>query len=146
MIKIILAATFTLSFSLASAQGTHMPTRFGTLSTNDESILLLNGKPFRPGVVGNNGLKLVALVQDDETDIAIIENYGGNACPLLIRIVALSKEGQKVSPEFGSCSDLVSYTLKFGELQISMPKMQGKGNDVYKVQSGVVTVGGRPVK
>lgn len=146
MIKTILAATLALSFNLASAQGAQMPTRFGILSTTDESILLLNGKPIKPVVAGNNNLKLVAVVQNDEMDTAIIENNGGNACPLLIRIVTLSKGVPKVSPEFGSCSDLVTYTLKDGELQITMPKMQGKGNEVFKVQSGVVTVGGRPVK
>jgi hypothetical protein len=146
MIKTILAATLALHFNLASALGAQMPTRFGTLSTNDESILLLNGKPVRPEVAGNTSLTLVAVVQNDEADIAIIENNGGTACPLLIRIITLSKGIPQVSPEFGSCSDLVSYTLKGGELQISMPKMQGKGNEVFKVQSGVVTVGGRPVK
>lgn len=146
MIKTILAATLAMSFNLASAQGAQMPTRFGTLSTNDQSILLLNGKPVKPEVEGNNRLKFVAVVQDDETDVAIIENVGGSACPLLIRIVTVSKGAPNVSPEFGSCSDLVSYTLRDGELQISMPKMQGKGNEVFKVQRGVVTIGGRPVK
>ena len=146
MTKTILAAMLALSFNFASAQGAQMPTRFGTLSTNDESVLLLNGKPIRPEVSGNSGLSLVGVVQNYETDIAIIENNGGNACPLLIRIITLSKGVPKVSPEFGSCSDLVSYTLKDGELQISMPKMQGKGNEVFKFQNGVVTVGGKPIK
>ena len=146
MIKTILAATLALHFNLASALGAQMPTRFGTLSTNDDSILLLNGKPVRPEVAGNTSLTLVAVVQNDEADIAIIENHGGTACPLLIRIITLSKGILQISPEFGSCSDLVSYTLKGGELQITMPKMQGKGNEVFKIQSGVVTVGGRPVK
>ena len=48
----------------------------------------------------------------DEEDAVLVQSKGGSACPALFRLLMLSAQETRVSPQFGSCSDLAKATLE----------------------------------
>ncbi|RYH55850.1 MAG: hypothetical protein EON54_12490 [Alcaligenaceae bacterium] len=123
-----------------------MATRYGKLTVNDALALQLNGKVVAPIVEGNSGLQFLSLYQIGDADVVVLQSVGGTACPIQLRLVTVRASGLRVSPEFGSCSELVTHTFDGEVVTFSMPKMQGKGNDVFRYAKGVVTQAGKPIK
>lgn len=144
MLKKALIAAATLAVSHSAVAD--MPTRFGKLTVDDALVLQLNGKPVKPTVEGNSNLRFLSLYQTGDADAVVLQIVGGTACPVLLRVVTVSAAGLKASPEFGSCSDLVTQSFDGDVLTVSMPKMQGKGNEVFKYANGAVTQAGKPIK
>lgn len=59
-------------------------------------------------VAGNNALHIVAHAERQSSDLVLLQNLGGTACPALYRIATISSAGIRVTPEFGSCSDIAA--------------------------------------
>ena len=81
-------------------------------------------------VQGNSALHIVAHVELQDTDLVLLQDTGGTACPALYRFALLRREGIRVTPEFGSCSDLATFTLQDAadgteEPQLAMPGFLG---------------------
>ncbi len=105
-----------------SADGVTTP--FGELTVSD-NVLLLNGKPVNPRVEGNNSLGFVAQVALKNRRAVLVQNNGGTACPATYRWVTISDGSYVISPEFGSCSDLVKVATVSETLVVTMPGFAG---------------------
>ncbi|WP_124597038.1 hypothetical protein [Burkholderia stagnalis] len=105
-----------------SADGVTTP--FGKLSVSD-NVLLLDGKPVNPRVEGNNSLGFVVQVALKNRRAVLVQNNGGTACPATYRWVMISDSGYTLSPEFGSCSDLVKVATVSETLVVTMPGFAG---------------------
>lgn len=116
------AAGTVMKVDAPSADGVTTP--FGKLSVSD-NVLLLDGKPVNPRVEGNNSLGFVVQVALKNRRAVLVQNNGGTACPATYRWVTVSDGGYTVSPEFGSCSDLVKISTVSKTLVVTMPGFAG---------------------
>lgn len=90
-----------------------LKTRHGMVSVREEdNTLLFKGKPIKPAIEGNSGLDIVANYEMGATDVLLLQSSGGTACPALFRFVNIGPGGVlRVSPEFGTCSDILYPTF-----------------------------------
>lgn len=99
--------------TIAMAPATHfsetkVKTRYGVLGVNaDDNTLQFKGKPLSPAVEGNNSLRIVASYALGKNDVYLLQDNGGSACPALFRFATVSAAGVRVTPEFGTCSDII---------------------------------------
>ena len=165
MLKTISALLF-ITLSATQVMADEMQTRFGKLTATDrfakgDAILRLNGKQIQPKVEGNNGLSFVKVFQIGDSDAVLVQNDGGNGCPATYYLLTLSAKSTTVSPEFGSCSDLVETQQNGPQITVTMPGFASARDEAkmsaaqrkklyapktYVYKAGVVYEGGKPVK
>lgn len=69
----------------------------------------------------------------DKTVVLVTVGSGGSGCPVQYRFVLVRKNGTvEVTDEFGTCSDLPAVSINQGEINVSLPDMGGRGNEVWK--------------
>jgi len=68
---------------------------------------LVNGRPVSPEVRGNSALNFVRKFAIGSTDIVLLEDVGGTACPELFFIVSVAANSAHPTREFGSCGALL---------------------------------------
>lgn len=131
MMKLLVACGLLLfAFQLHADE---LISRFGVLSTNLQQTLLLNGKPVNPKISGNNSLTFLAIFRNlggnlgQDSDVVLIQNNGGTACPALYHVATITSSGIKVTPEFGTCSDLIDYAKNKDTLTFALPRMDRLG-------------------
>lgn len=79
-------------------------TRFGTLEM-DHGKVIFKGQPLEPPIRMNSGMDLGEPFHIGATDVVLVTNYGGTACPAQYYFVTASKSGAKGTPAFGTCND-----------------------------------------
>lgn len=152
-------AAIALSSSVCFAIDDEEPkTRFGTIEVNESKELIFNGKQVSPDLVGNSALRILAVHAVGQTDLVLVEDEGGSACPFQFNVVTLSKHQAVVSPTFGTCSEPRTVKLLPQGLLISMvgfmgPAAQprdreraGRKKFVYEFKRGVLTENGKLLK
>ena len=91
-------------------------TRFGTVSVrDDDKALLFKGKPVQPAIEGNSNLHIVARYNGALTTYCCYKTPA--AAPATQFRIAILAKGLKISPAFGTCSDLIypSFDVKRGD-------------------------------
>lgn len=133
-------------------------TRFGSLTVSKDRVLLFNGRLLDPSIVGNNGLDLGKPIRIGATDVVLVRDNGGTACPFLYYFVSVSKSGAKATPSFGTCGELtkikrigksISVTLRDyrGPFEAEAERQKAaKERHVFTFRTGVVTENGKRVK
>lgn len=122
-------------------------TRQGTLTVGEDNTLRLRGKPILPQVQGNNFLNLLMHYEIGQQDVILLQNSGGGACPALYQFVILQAGSAKATPEFGSCSDIMS--PRFDGQQTITIDMVGKtamSKETYRFAQGRVLHRGKEIK
>lgn len=69
--------------------------------------MLFKGKPVAPAIEGNSSLSIVANYEIGQSDVLLLQNTGGTACPALFQLRHRERRGLRATPEFGSCSDII---------------------------------------
>jgi hypothetical protein len=160
MRKYTLALTLVLLVcGSARAQETNtVDTRFGSLTVNDEGVLLFKGTPVKPAIQANNSLDLSKAYQIGNSDVVLVTDNGGTACPATLYFVTLTKSGAKVTHPFGTCSELVETKRTGDSISVSMPGFVGpfesrraqnraaRERHVFIYRAGIVTENGKPIK
>jgi hypothetical protein len=100
-------------------------TRFGTLSVGHEETLLFNGQPLQPPLQANSSLDLGEPLRIGTSDIVLITNTGGTACPYLYAFVITSRAGARRTPCFGTCNEAISVKLRADALLVAMHGYRG---------------------
>lgn len=95
-------------------------TRFGRVSADDELQLLYKGKPL-PDLMGS--FSIARQYESGAADVLLITSAGGTACPALYRFATVTARGITVTPEFGSCSDLIATYQEGARIRVLMPKL-----------------------
>ncbi len=62
-------------------------------------------------VQGNTALHIVAHYAAHDSDIVLLQDTGGTACPALYRFASVTAQGIAVTPTFGTCSDIAGITF-----------------------------------
>jgi hypothetical protein len=153
---------FVLSLSLLSlasfAHAENISTRFGTLSINNEHMLLYKNRPLNPEIHGNNSLSVIGTYQLGSSDVVLIRDNGGSSCPAQFYFVTTSASGVKASSAFGTCTDLIEVKPMADSILVTMRGFRGpaapqaeqrksvKEKHVYVFKAGALTENGKPVK
>ena len=161
MRKFIFVSTLLLLLAGTSAlaqETNSTTTRFGALTVSDAGVLLFKGAPVEPKIEANNSLDLSEPYQVGTSDVVLVTDNGGTACPALYYFVTVTKSGAKVTPSFGTCSDLIKVKRTDDSISVSMPGYQGPSESkraqlraarerhVFIYHASVVTENGKPVK
>lgn len=102
-----------------------IPTRFGSLKINGDNMLLYNNRPLNPEIKGNNSLSTVGTYQIGSSDVVLIQDNGGTACPALLYFLSISNNGVMATSPFGTCSDLIKETQVADTIYVEMPGFMG---------------------
>ncbi len=109
--------------------------RYGkfTITENEKETeeLFYNKKPLSTRVIANSSLDIVKAYQLENSDIIITRINGGNGCPALLHIIEVSKSDIYVTPDFGTCSDLISFNKPTNINFITMPGLDGNYSYSY---------------
>jgi hypothetical protein len=151
--KRLIAALLTMAFSAgvnsAIAEWPQSPslmqlvTPYGKLhiSPSDyvyESTLRLNSAELAPEIKGM--LNITHAFHMPKAQAALVSiNRGDNVCPVVYRWVVLRADGYKVSPEFGSCSQLIKVSAQGGQLTLKTPSRDTDDKiDIYEYDGKTV--------
>lgn len=97
--------------SALEAPKSRVKTRFGEVVVQEgDSAVLVNGQTVLPAQ--EESLSIVRNAPVGAEDVLLLQSGSGTACPALFRVMAVSAQGVQVSPQFGSCSDLVSAVVQ----------------------------------
>lgn len=151
MINKLVVALSCLAFSFSSlaSDGDIHDTKFGKLSiglVDDQQVLFFKGKQVNPKIEGNSSLSFEKSFRIADSEVVLLQNTGGTACPALFTLVTVTSQGISQSPEFGTCSDLIKSTQSGDKLIFSMPSMQRRGKTNYVFENGKLTENGKPLK
>ena len=148
-----------LAGTSALAQETNtVSTRFGALTVSDEGVLLFKSFAVQPKIEANNSLDLSKPYSIGSADVVLVTDNGGTACPASYYFVTITRAGAKVSPSFGTCSDLIKIKRTGDSISVSMPGYQGpfeskraqlraaREHHVFIYRAGLVTENAKPIK
>ena len=124
-------------------------TRYGQLSIVGDlnnMQLLFNGKKLRDG----DGFSLSfekKLVSGNSDIVLIMNNSGGRLCPVQYFFVTIKSDSDvQLSPEFGTCSDLIKISQNGDQVIATMPDYSSGKKVKYAYIRGVLTENGKPIK
>jgi hypothetical protein len=150
LLGLLLGAT-----SPALADFRPVATRYGTLSSDEDRLLRLNGEAV-PHIEGNNGLMLEKIYRIGRADVAVICDMGGTALPAQFYFVTISRRGAKVQGPYGTGNDDAVIRRKGDTIIMTMPGFLGpdephalrraafQETHVFRFRHGVVTDNGKP--
>ncbi len=122
----ILCAASAGAFAQGLPQEEHgFVTRFGVLTVDEVKVLQFNGRPLEPVITGNNSLSLGEPMRVGATDIVLVTDNGGTACPCLYYFVTVSKSGAKATPSFGTCGEITDVKTVGRSISVVMPGYLG---------------------
>ncbi len=115
-------------------------------SGSGEQKLLLNTKKLRDGDGFSLSFEQKYSVGDKDI-ILMMNNSGGTACPVQYFFVSVTSQGNaKLSPEFGTCSDIAKSAQNGSKITVTMPKMTGRGNAKYVYENETIFENGKTIK
>ena len=88
-------------------------TRFGALSVSEAGVLLFQSVPVRPTIEANNSLDLSQPYQIGASDVVLVTDNGGTACPALYYFVTVTTSGVRVTPSGSGPVGTVTSTSPF---------------------------------
>ena len=157
-----LVSVILLSAALAQAAPEYVDdqsvrTRFGVLRIDDDQVLRHDGRLVAPLVRGNYSLDVLDVYEVGNTDVVLLEDLGGAACPIKLFILTLSVRRTSVTGPFGTCSEIVHLTRHGDAIQIEMYGFAGpeapqadqrraRRKHTFRFEDGVLTENGEPVR
>ncbi|HUH60787.1 MAG TPA: hypothetical protein VL001_12025 [Candidimonas sp.] len=96
-----------------------------------ESKLRLDSADLEPEITGM--LNISHAFKMPKAHAALVSiNRGDNVCPVMYRWIVLRADGYKMSPEFGSCSELIKVSAQPGQLTLQTPSRESSDKiDIY---------------
>ncbi len=119
-----------------------LKTRFGVVSVREDgNLLLFKGKPVVPAIEGNSSLAIVAHYEIGPSDVLLLQDTGGTACPALFHFITVSAAGLKATPEFGTCSDIIYPTMnaETATVTVAMLRFMGPAQSEAEKQKAYMT-------
>ncbi len=115
-------------------------------SGSGEQKLLLDSKKLRDSDGFSLSFEQKYSIGDKDI-VLMMNNSGGTACPVQYFFVSVNSQGNaKLSPEFGTCSDLAKPAQNGSKITVTMPKMTGRGNAKYVYENDTIFENGKAIK
>jgi hypothetical protein len=121
--RIMRAAAFGIIVSSAFAQQSQeleTRTRFGTLNLDRQNMLAFRGHRLEPPIQPNSGMDMGAPYHIGATDVVLVTDYSGTACPFQYYFVSATKSGAKATPAFGTCNEVTSIKRSGDSISLTM--------------------------
>jgi hypothetical protein len=99
--------------------------RFGALSVGDDTVLRFRGRRLQPSIKGGYSLNLGRPFRVGESDVVLVTNNGGTACPYLYYFVTLSESGAQATHSFGTCNAVISVKQQGESITLAMHGYRG---------------------
>lgn len=127
-----------------------VPTRYGQLAVNGEGVLLFRGAPVDPPIQANARLELGKPFRIGESDVVLVKDVGGTACPFQYYFVTLSPSGASHTTAFGTCNEITSIRQAGDSIVVRMhgyrgpfePRSEREGalreSHIFEFQGGAV--------
>jgi hypothetical protein len=125
VVSVIANSGAVAQFSELPQEPQKFSTRFGLLTVRKDRMLLFKGHRLNPPIEGNNSLNLGKVFRIGATDVVLVVDNGGSACPYLYCLVSTTKEGAKPTPAFGTCAEYASIRRRRDSIEIRMPGFLG---------------------
>lgn len=100
-------------------------TRFGTLALNSQSELTFNGRPLEPLIKVNSGMDMGTPFHIGATDVVLVIDYGGTACPVQYYFVTADKSGANATRAFGTCNEETGIQRSGDSIVVTMHGYRG---------------------
>lgn len=105
-----------------------LPTPYGTLAVSEsdyvyEAKLQLDGIQVEPAVSGMLNISYAFQMPDKQAALIAISK-GSDQCPVIYRWIILKASGYHLSPEFGSCSELIKVSADMKALTLQTPNRE----------------------
>jgi hypothetical protein len=126
--SVVTAALLAVAAHQALAQSEpayRLATRFGELSVRRDEVLRFNEQPLEPLLKGNDGLYVGNPFVIGESDVVLVTNVGGTACPRLYWFVSVTRSGARATPSFGTCSVALTVTRAGDTIRVTMRGYRG---------------------
>ncbi len=114
-----------LAFTQVPQLAQRVETRFGALSVGDDTVLRFRGRALQPSITGNYSLNLGRPFHIVDSDVVLVTNNGGTACPYIYYFVTLTKSGAEATHSFGTCNAVFSAKQKDDSISVSMHGYRG---------------------
>ena len=126
----LIAAAFALVvsgtvFAQVPQLAQQVQSRFGSLSVGDDTVLRFRGHRLQPSIKGGYSLNLGRPFRMGESDVVLVTDNGGTACPYLYYFVSLSDSGAQATHSFGTCNAVISVKQKDNSILLSMHGYRG---------------------
>ena len=106
-------------------QADSVQTRFGELEVSQQRVLTFKGIPVEPRIQANNRLDIGRPFRIGDSDVALVTDEGGTACPFLYHFVSLRRSGATATKAFGTCNELTSVRREGDSIIVTMQGYQG---------------------
>ena len=154
MTKSILLATMVCTLSTVATAEEVMNTRFGVVSVSDETgepVLWVNGEKWRKPPQ-HSLLVLERQWTWGDKDVVLIQGVDGNACPAQYYFLAIGQNFAKLSPAFGTCSDVIEVKQNAEYISVTMPKFgemttpnKRQARTIYRYNIHALTENGKAI-
>lgn len=105
-----------------------------------ENVAILNNKQISPKIEGSFSLSIEKnLIFKNGNVILLMNNSGGTACPVQFRILVITPESIKQTPEFGNCSDLAIMKIVEEKIVVTFPKFNSAPASTIIFDGNVLT-------
>ena len=94
-----------------------------TVSAGGE--LLFHKHPLQPPIHANSSLEIGRVFHLGGGDVVLVKDTGGTACPFLYYLVTIRGAKAEATPEFGSCTEVVSASQKGESIVLTMHGYRG---------------------
>jgi len=153
MKSLLLAAVAGLALgtiNVHAGQESNLQIRAGKLriveTPTGDQVLLLNNKKLSSFTSMSVTVEQKYVIGDRDV-VLLANNSGGMACPMQYVFVSASVQGDvRVSPEFGTCSDLIKVVQQGDKVTVSMPKMNGRGSASFAYANDALYENGKLAK
>jgi len=106
----------------SSAQG---PAKSTGLTVSADGELLFHKHPLQPPIHANSSLEIGRAFHMGTADVVLVKDTGGTACPYLYYLVTIRGAKAEATPEFGSCTEVVSAAQKGNSIVLTMHGYRG---------------------
>jgi hypothetical protein len=152
------AALIVTSAFAQKSQELETRTRFGTLTFDRQNMLVFKGHRLEPQIKVNARMDLGNSFHIGATDVVLVTDYGGTACPVQYYFVSATKSGAKATPSFGTCNEATSIKRSGDSISLTMHGFLGpfepeaqrrkafRETHVFVFRDGAVTENGKAVR
>lgn len=124
-VRTLAAKTSLLALLLGLSFGSRAQSKPTGLTVSPRGELLFHNHPLQPPIRANSALDIGRVFHMNGGDVVLVQDTGGTACPYLYYLVTIKDSNAQATPEFGSCTEVVSTTKKGDSLVLTMHGYRG---------------------
>jgi hypothetical protein len=124
-IRIVTATMSLLALTMCASASPAQSKANATGTVNRKGELLFHNHPLQPPVRAKSSLDIGRVFHMDGSDVVLVKDTGGTACPYLYYLVTIRGSTTEATPEFGSCTEVVSASQKDHSIVLTMHGYRG---------------------